>query len=331
MTKPKVYITRPIPAAGLDQILAETDATLWDGELPPPKSEIVRQVQGCDGLLCLLTDPIDAEVMDAAPNLKVIAQMAVGYDNIDVAAATQRGIPVGNTPGVLTETTADFAWALLMAVARRIGDGQRYIREGEWQTWGPMTLLGPDLYGATLGIIGLGRIGAAFARRARGFNMRILYHTPTPKPEVAEPLGAEYADLDTLLAEADFVALHTPLSPETTHLIGAEALRKMKRSAILINTARGPVVDQDALTDALREGVITGAGLDVTDPEPIDLNHPLVHMENVIVTPHIASASIGARNRMAELTADNLLAGLRGERLPNVVNPEVYGTMKDEG
>lgn len=324
MGKPKIYITRRIPAVGLERVLAETDATLWEGALPPPKEEILRQVAGCDGLLCLLTDPIDAEVMDAAPTLKVIAQMAVGYDNIDIAAATARGIPVGNTPGVLTETTADFAWALLMATARRIGDGQRYIREGRWQTWEPMGLLGPDLFEATLGIIGLGRIGAAFARRARGFSMRLLYHNPRPNPSLADEVGAEYVDLDTLLAESDFVALHCPLSAETTHLIGAAELRKMKRGAILLNTARGPVVDQDALAEALREGVIAGAGLDVTDPEPIDPAHPLVQMENVIVTPHIASASIGARNKMASLTANNLLAGLRGERLPHIVNPQVY-------
>lgn len=324
MSKPKVYITRRIPAVGLERVLAETDATLWEGTLPPPKEEILRHVAGCDGLLCLLTDPIDSEVMDAAPTLKVIAQMAVGYDNINIAAANARGIPVGNTPGVLTETTADFAWALLMATARRIGDGQRYIREGRWQTWEPMGLLGPDLYEATLGIIGLGRIGAAFARRAQGFNMRLLYHNPRPNPTLAAEVGAEYVALDTLLAESDFVALHCPLSAETTGLIGAAELRKMKRGAILLNTARGPVVDQDALVEALREGVIAGAGLDVTDPEPIDPNHPLVHMENVIVTPHIASASIGARNKMASLTADNLLAGLRGEKLPHVVNPQVY-------
>ncbi len=326
MSKPMVYVTRRLPAAGLERILAETDATVWEGELPPPKDEIVRQVADCDGLVCLLTDPIDAEVMDAAPSLRVIAQMAVGYDNIDVAAATKRGIPVGNTPGVLTETTADFAWALLMATARRIGDGQQYIREGQWQTWGPMTLLGPDLYGATLGIIGLGRIGAAFARRAQGFNMRILYSNPEPKPEVAREVGAEYVGMDRLLAESDFVALHTPLTPDTTHLIGAAELRKMKPGAILLNTARGPIVDQEALVEALREGVIAGAGLDVTDPEPIDPDHPLVHMDNVLVTPHIASASIGARDKMATLTADNLLAGLRGERLPHPVNPEIYNS-----
>jgi glyoxylate reductase len=324
MAKARVYVTRRMPAAGMERILAETEATVWEGELPPPKEEILRQVAECEGLACLLTDPIDAEVMDAAPRLKVIAQMAVGYDNIDVRAATARGIPVGNTPGVLTETTADLTWALLTATARRVGDGQQYIRDGKWKTWGPMTLLGPDLYGATLGIIGMGRIGAAVARRAMGFDMRVLYTNPTPKPELADPVGATYVDMDTLLAESDFVSLHCPLKPETTRLIGAAELRKMKRGALLINTARGPVVDQDALTEALREGVIAGAGLDVTDPEPIDPAHPLVHLENVIVLPHIASASIGARNKMAELTANNLLAGLRGERLPHTVNPQVY-------
>ncbi|MBA3531974.1 MAG: D-glycerate dehydrogenase [Ardenticatenales bacterium] len=323
MAKARVYVTRLLPAAGMDRILAETEAVVWEGEMPPPKEEILRQVASCEGLVCLLTDPIDAEVMDAAPHLKVIAQMAVGYDNIDIPAATERGIPVGNTPGVLTETTADMAWTLLMATARRVGDGQQYVRDGKWQTWGPMTLLGPDLYGATLGIVGMGRIGVAVARRAQGFNMRILYTNLFPVPE-ADLLGASQVEMDTLLAESDFISLHCALTPETTHLIGAAELRKMKPGALLINTSRGPVVDQDALTEALQAGVIAGAGLDVTDPEPIDPNHPLVHMENVIVLPHIASASIGTRNKMAELTADNLLAGLRGERLPNPVNPEVY-------
>jgi glyoxylate reductase len=326
MARSKVYVTRRIPPVGLDRILAETEAIVWEGKVPPPKEEIIRQVAECDGLVCLLTDPIDAEVMDAAPRLRVIAQMAVGYDNIDIQAATARGIPVGNTPGVLTETTADFAWALLMATARRIGDGQNYIRDGQWQTWGPMVLLGPDLHGATLGIIGLGRIGAAVARRARGFNMRVLYYNPEPAPELASEVGASYASMDTLLAESDFVSLHCPLTPETVHLIGSEELRKMKPGALLINTARGPVVDQDALVEALQSDILAGAGLDVTDPEPIDPDHPLVHLENVIVTPHIASASIGARNKMAELTAANLLAGLRGEQLPHPVNPAVYNS-----
>ncbi len=329
MSRAKVYVTRRIPAAGLDRVLAGTDATVGEGDLPPSREEILRQVADCEGLLCLLTDKIDGEVMDAAPKLKVIAQMAVGYDNVDVAAATARGIAVGNTPGVLTETTADFAWALLMATARRIGDGQAYIREGKWETWDPMALLGADLYGATLGIIGLGRIGQAFARRAQGFNMRILYSNPRPKAAAAATVGATYVDMDRLLAESDFVALHCPLNAHTTHLIGRDELRKMKPSALLINTARGPVVDQDALVEALREGVIAGAGLDVTDPEPIDRNHPLVQMENVIVVPHIGSASIDTRNKMAILAANNLLAGVRGERLPHVVNPEVYDVSKE--
>lgn len=325
MSKPKVYITRRFPKIGLDRVLADTDAILWEGQLPPSQDEIIRQIADCDGLLCMLTDKIEASVMDAAPRLKVIAQMAVGYDNIDIEAATRRKIPVGNTPGVLTETTADFAWALLMATARRIGDGQQYIRQGNWQTWDPLGLLGPDIFGATLGIVGLGRIGLAFARRAQGFGMRLLYTNPRPKPDLAAQVGATYVDLETLLQDSDFVALHCPLTRETTHLIGAHELRQMKPSAILINTARGLVVDQAALEAALRTGEIAGAGLDVTHPEPIAADHPLVHMENVIVTPHIGSASIGARHKMAALTADNLLAGLRGERLPHVVNGEVYG------
>lgn len=320
----RVFVTRQIPAAGLDAILAATEAVVWPHELPPSRHELLLAVRGVEGLLCLLTDRVDAELIHSAgPRLRVISQMAVGYDNIDVAAATSRGIPVGNTPGVLTETTADFTWALLLATARRVVEGMQTIPAGAWQTWHPMGLLGPDVHGATLGIVGLGKIGAAVARRARGFAMRVLATTPRPKPDLAAEVGAEEVALERLLAESDFVSLHCPLTPETRHLIDAQTLRRMKPGAILINTARGGVVDQRALLKALQTGVIAGAGLDVTDPEPMAADDPLLRLPNVVVTPHIASASIQTRDRMARMAADNLLAGLRGEKLPHCVNPEV--------
>ena len=316
MAKPKVFVSRIIPAAGLDQVKAHCDVDLWEERLPPPYEVLTERVKGVDGLLCLLTDRIDAALMDAAgPQLKVISQMAVGYDNIDIPAATQRGIPVGNTPGVLTEATADLTFALLLAAARRIVEGVNYIKAGSWQTWEPETLLGADLTGATLGIIGLGRIGSAVARRASGFDMRIIAHSPETSAEEAARLNVTLVDFDTLLAESDFVSIHTPLTAETRHLINNDALRKMKRTAILVNTARGPIVDQQALYEALKDGIIAYAALDVTDPEPIAPDHPLLELPNIIIVPHIGSASIRTRNRMAEIAAANLLAGLRGEPL----------------
>jgi lactate dehydrogenase-like 2-hydroxyacid dehydrogenase len=250
--------------------------------------------------------------------------MAVGYDSIDVFACTRRGIPVGNTPGVLTEATADLTLALLLGTARRLVSAAESIKADRWKTWEPMGHTGPDVYGSTVGLIGVGRIGLAVARRLTGFDVRLLYHNRNPSPE-AEAVGAKYVDLDTLLAESDFVSLHTPLTPATKHLINAERLRKMKPTATLINTARGGVVDQEALIEALREGVIAYAGLDVTTPEPIAADHPLLSLPNATVLPHIGSASLSAREKMATMTAANLLAGVRGERLPHCVNPEVYG------
>lgn len=323
--RPLVFVTRRIPEEGLTLVRQACEIRLWEGELPPPKDVLLREVPACDGLLCLLTDPIDAEVIAAGTRLRVISQMAVGVDNIDLRAATARGIPVGHTPGVLTEATADFTLALLMAAARRIPEGVDYVRAGKWRTWEPMGLLGVDVWGATLGIVGMGRIGTAVARRARGFAMRILYYDPTRRPELEAELGAEYAELDDLLAQADFVTLHCPLTPQTRHLINEAALRRMKPTAILINAARGPVVDTDALLRALSEGWIRAAALDVTDPEPLPPDHPLLSLSNCIVVPHIASATISTRNRMARMAAENLLAGLRGERLPYCANPEVYG------
>jgi lactate dehydrogenase-like 2-hydroxyacid dehydrogenase len=321
--RPRVFVARIIPDEGLDAVRAACDTDLWEDELPPPRDELLRRVAGCDGVLTLLTDRVDDEFLDAAgPQLRVVSNYAVGFDNIDVAACARRGIPVGNTPGVLTETTADLAWALLMAAARRLPEGDRYVRAGRWKTWGPMLLLGPDVHGATIGIVGFGRIGQALARRARGFGMEVLYHDLHELPaEVTEPLGATFLPLEELLPRSDFVSLHVNLSPVTRHLINAETLAQMKPTAILVNTSRGPVIDQTALAAALRDGVIWAAALDVTDPEPIPMDDPLVGLDNCLIVPHIASASRTTRGRMAAMAAANLLAGVRGEPLPTEVPP----------
>jgi len=322
--KPKVYVTRLIPEDGLELLRQSCDVKVWDGELPPPRDVLLREIRECDAVLTLLTEKVDGEFFDAAPKVKCVANMAVGFDNMDVAEATRRGVFVTNTPGVLTETTADFAWALLMAAARRVVEGDRFTRAGKWKTWGPKLLLGQDVYGATLGIIGFGRIGVAVARRARGFNMRILYYDVYRNEAAEKEVGATFVDLDTLFRESDFVSLHVNLTPETRHLINAENLRKMKRTAVLVNTSRGPVVDQKALYEALRDGVIFAAGLDVTDPEPIPMTDPLLTLENCIIAPHIASASVVTRAKMSEMAARNILAALNGELPPNALNPEVY-------
>jgi glyoxylate reductase len=326
MTKPRVYVTRLIPEGGLKLVREACDAEIWEGETPPPREVLLQKVRGIDGLLPLLTDTIDAELMDAAgPQLKVIANYAVGYNNIDVDAATARGIAVGNTPDVLTDTTADFAFTLLMAAARRVVEGADLVRAGKWKTWGPTLLLGQDIHHATLGIVGFGRIGKGMARRASGFEMKVLFYDPIVGGDdpVAQELGAQAVDLDTLLSESDFVSIHVPLMPETHHLIDARALKTMKTTAILINTARGPVVDPDALYQALKDGEIAYAALDVTEPEPINVDSPLIELPNCIIVPHIASGSIATRTRMAEIAARNLIAGVRGEPLPAWVNPEV--------
>ena len=324
--RPKVFVARRIPEAGLSVVTGATDATVWPDELPPPRDELLRAVAGCDGVLTLLTDRVDDEFLDAAgPQLKVVSNYAVGFDNVDVPACTARGIPVGNTPGVLTETTADLAFALMMAAARRLPEGDRYVRAGKWKTWGPMLLLGPDVHGATIGIVGFGRIGQAVARRAAGFGMKILYHdVHRADPAVEAEHSATFLPLEKLLAQADFVSLHVNLTPETRGLINTEKLGWMKPTAVLVNTSRGPVVDGAALATALRDGQIFAAGLDVTDPEPIATDDPLLSLDNCLVVPHIASASHATRSKMAEMAAANLLAGLRGERLPTPVNPEVY-------
>ncbi|MDY7075544.1 MAG: D-glycerate dehydrogenase [Chloroflexota bacterium] len=323
-THPTIYITRRIPEVGLRMVREACQVRIWEEELPPAKEVILQEVADCEGLLCLLSDPVDAQVIAAAPRLRVISQYAVGVDNIDLEAATVRGIPVGHTPGVLTDATADMAFALLMAAARRIPEGVEKVRAGEWRTWEPLGLLGAKVWGTTLGIVGMGRIGAAVARRAQGFGMRVLYHDRLRRPGLETELGVEYAEINDLLAQADFVSLHCPLLPETLHLINEQALQRMKPTAILINTSRGPVVDSGALAQALREGWIARAALDVTDPEPIPHDHPLVAMPNCIIVPHIASGTVTARERMAVMSAENLLAGLRGERLPYCANQDVY-------
>jgi glyoxylate reductase len=321
--RPRVFVARRIPDEGLEAVRAACDLDLWEDDLPPPRDELLRRVAGVDGVLTLLTDRVDDEFLDAAgPGLRVVSNYAVGFDNIDVAACARRGIPVGNTPGVLTETTADLAWTLLMAAARRVPEGDRYVRAGSWKTWGPLLLLGPDVHGATIGIVGFGRIGQAVARRARGFGMEILYHDLTPLPaEVTEPLGATYLPLEELLPRSDFVSLHVNLSPQTRHLINAETLAWMRPTAVLVNTSRGPVIDQVALADALDQRTIFAAALDVTDPEPIPMDDRLVGRDDCLIVPHIASASRATRGKMAEMAAANLLAGVRGETLPTEVPP----------
>lgn len=325
MEKPTVFVTRMIHEPALAKLKSVAEVEIWPVDSPPPKSVLIDRAGRMDGLLTLLTDPIDSEVIRAARGkLKVISQMAVGFDNIDVQSATALHIPVGNTPGVLTETTADMAWALVMATARRIPEADRQVRQGIWHPWGPFVLTGTDVCGATLGIIGMGRIGQAVARRAKGFDMRILYTDLKRNPEAEAELGAQFVDLDGLLSNSDFVSLHSYLTPDNYHMIGKRQLAQMKSSAILINTARGGLVDPQALTEALQDGQIAAAGLDVFEPEPIPANHPLLSMDNVVIAPHIASASKQTRLRMAMMATDNLIAGLQGNRLPFCVNPEVY-------
>jgi len=321
--KPRVYVTRLIPEAALKKLADNCDYRIWEGELPVPRDVLLQEVPPVDALLSLLTDKIDGAVMNAASKLRVISNMAVGFDNVDVPEATKRKIMVCNTPAVLTDTTADFAFALLLAAARRVVEGERVVRAGKWKTWGPMILLGQDVHHATLGIIGLGRIGAEVAKRARGFDMKIIYNDSVRRPNLEKTLGVEFRDLRTLLAESDFITVHSPLLPETYHLIGEEQFKLMKKTAILVNSARGPIVDPKALYNALRNGQIAYAALDVTEPEPIPLDDPLLTLENIVIAPHIASASVATRTRMAMMAVDNLLAAIRGERPPHIVNPEV--------
>jgi glyoxylate reductase len=332
----RVFVTRPIAETALRRLAQAARVDMWDDELPPPHDHLVAQLKHCDGVLSMVSDRLDASTIAASPRLAAISNLAVGVDNVDLASATQAGIPVGHTPGILTETTADFAFALLMAVARRVAEGDRYVRAKRWRAWTPRLMLGHDVWGATLGIIGWGAIGQAVARRGAGFGMRLLYlgrdrssardQAPSRQDANAStsaPPAAERTDLETLLRESDFVSLHVPLKAETRHLIGAHELAAMKPGAILINTARGPIVDQAALVVALSSGRLGGAGLDVTEVEPIATDDPILKLSNVVITPHIGSASHATRLRMAELAVDNLLDVFAG-RLPRFcANPQV--------
>jgi len=327
MPKPKVYITRDLPERGLKKIKEHFDAEVWPEYAPPPKKVIADKVATVDALVSLLSDKIDPEVFNAAPKLKIVSQLAVGFDNIDIAEATRRGIYVTNTPEVLTDTTADFAWALLMAIARRVAEADKYVRTGKWKvSWHPAMLSGRDIYGATIGIIGAGRIGYAVAKRAKGFDMRVLFYDVIPRPEMEKDFGAKKVDLDTLLKESDFVSVHVPLMKETHHLVNAQKLSLMKKTAYLINNSRGPVVDEKALYEALRKGQIAGAGLDVFEQEPTPVDNPLLKLDNVVVAPHISSASLETRAKMSEMVAENLVAFFEGKRPPNLVNSDVIKT-----
>ena len=327
MPKPKVYITRDLPERGLKKIKEHFDAEVWPEYAPPPKKVIVDKVATVDALVSLLSDKIDPEVFNAAPKLKIVSQLAVGFDNIDIAEATRRGIYVTNTPEVLTDTTADFAWALLMAIARRVAEADKYVRTGKWKvSWHPAMLSGRDIYGATIGIIGAGRIGYAVAKRAKGFDMRVLFYDVIPRPEMEKDFGAKKVDLDTLLRESDFVSVHVPLMKETHHLVNAQKLSLMKKTAYLINNSRGPVVDEKALYEALRKEQIAGAGLDVFEQEPTPVDNPLLKLDNVVVAPHISSASLETRAKMSEMVAENLVAFFEGKRPPNLVNSDVIKT-----
>ncbi len=322
----KIFITRKLPEEGL-KLLEKHEIEIYEGDAPPTKEEIIEGLKGKDALICLLTDKIDADVMDSSPNLKIIANYAVGFDNIDLKEATKRGIIVTNTPGVLTETVADLTWALIMAIARRIVEGDKFMRQGKFKGWAPLLLLGSDLYGKTLGIIGAGRIGTAVAKRASGFNMKILYYSRKRNEKMEKEYNAKFVDLETLLKESDFVSLHVPLTRETYHLIGKEELKLMKPTAYLINTARGKCIDEEALVEALKKGWIKGAALDVFENEP-EVHPELKKLENVVLTPHIGSASYETRAKMAEIVAKNVLAALKGELPPNCLNPEAWSEMK---
>ncbi|KAA0001049.1 MAG: D-glycerate dehydrogenase [Thermoplasmata archaeon] len=316
----KIFLTRRLPEEGI-KLLEEHDLEIYEEDYPPSKEEIIAGVKGKDALICLLTDKIDAEVMSASPHLKIIANYAVGIDNIDVKEATKRGILVTNTPGVLTETVADLAWALLMAIARRIVEGDKFMRQGKFKGWAPLLLVGADIHGKTLGIIGAGRIGRAFARRAKGFDMEILYYDKKRNEKLEREMNARFVDLDILLKESDFVSLHVPLTEETYHMIGERELKMMKKTAYLINTARGKCIDEKALVRALKEKWIAGAALDVYENEP-EIEPELVNLDNVVLAPHIGSASYETRSKMAIMVAENVLAALRGEIPPQCVNPE---------
>jgi lactate dehydrogenase-like 2-hydroxyacid dehydrogenase len=319
----KIFVTRKIPKAGLDILKKEHEIEVFPYDRVPKKDEIIKGLKGKDGLLCLLTDPIDEEIINSEPNLKMIANYAVGYDNIDIAAATARKIPISNTPEVLTDATSEMAWALLFSVARRIVEADKFTRAGKYKGWGPMLMVGQDVANKTLGIIGAGRIGTAVALKSQGFNMEVLYVSNHNNENLEKKLYAKKVELIELLKEADFVSVHVPLSKDTFHLISEIELKMMKETAILINTSRGPVVDEKALVRALKEKWIFGAGLDVYEHEP-KINEELQKLDNVVLQPHSASATVNSRTKMSILAAENMIAGLNGEIPPNCVNPEVF-------
>ncbi|MFO7992494.1 MAG: D-glycerate dehydrogenase [Thermoplasmata archaeon] len=319
----EVFVTRRIPENGMKKLEERYNVSVNNENRVLTKDEIIQEVKGKDAMLCLLTDAIDKDIIEAGDELKVISNYAVGYDNIDVDVATEKNIAVTNTPGVLTDATADLAWALMMAVARNVAYGDKFVREDRFEGWDPMLMLGREVYGKTLGIIGMGNIGSAVARRARGFDMDILYYSRTKKEDLEKELGAEKVDLDTLLRRSDIVSLHVPLTEETEGMIGWKELEKMKESAYLINIARGEVVNEEALIDALISERIAGAGVDVYSDEPYGANPDYYTLKNIVMTPHLGSASYRAREGMAEMAADNLIAVLEGETPENIVNPEV--------
>ncbi len=328
MTKPYVYVTRVIPDEAMKMLKQEFEVGFWPEDRSVPRDVLLREAAKADGLYIVLTDAIDIELLNQAKNLKAISIMAVGYDNIDVKEATDKGIVITHTPGILSDTTADLTFGLLMDTARRLSEANRYILEGKWEKWTPMLLTGQDVHSATIGIIGMGRIGEAVAKRATGFDMKILYHNRNRKPEIEASMGAEYKPLDELLKESDFIVLLTPLTPETMNLIGEREFNLMKSSAIFINVSRGATVDEEALYTALKNKKIWAAGLDVFKQEPLPLDSPFLQLDNVVVLPHIGSASIRTRKRMATLAAEGLMDALLRKRPKHVVNPEVFGNDK---
>ncbi|MGF1582957.1 MAG: 2-hydroxyacid dehydrogenase [Gemmataceae bacterium] len=321
---PRVFVSRLIPEVGLNRIQQASEAEVWTDPLPPKPGILAEKIVDCEGLVSLLTDKIDDRLMDQAPKLKVISNFAVGFNNIDIPAATERGIVVGNTPGVLTDATADMAFCLMIAAARRVVEGHQYTLSGSWKTWEPLGHLGQELVGKTVGVVGMGRIGYAFAKRCfAGWDMNVIYHDVKQHETAEKELKARKVDLNTLLAESDFVSLHVNLDESTKGMISTAQFQRMRDTAVLVNTARGPLVDQKALYEALKSGKIFAAGLDVTDPEPPLTDDPLLALPNVVVAPHIASATIETRNNMANICADNLIAGLNDQVLPAWVNPDV--------
>ena len=325
MTTRAYVSSNEIPEQALTIVRSAAEVETHAADGPPSREELLREVAEVDGLFCMLTEKIDAELLDAGKNLRIVSSMSVGFDHVDLEAATKRGVMVTNTPGVLTEATADTTFGLMLAVSRRIVEADRWLRDGSWQLkWSPMMMAGRDVHGRTLGIYGMGRIGNSVAKRATGFGMRIIYHNRSRDEEAEKEHGAEYRTMEGLLRESDFLSVHVPLNKETRNSIGAKELAMMKPTAYLINTSRGGVVEERALVEALRGGIIAGAGLDVFEREPIEMDNPLIKMKNVVLTPHIGSGSIESRTAMAVLAAKNLAAGLKGERPPNLLNPETF-------